>query len=199
MKKLLLSVAVALSAITSNAQFTKLLDFDGTNGKYPFYGTLAISGNVLYGMTNQGGTNGKGNIFSINTDGTGYKDLHDFNDTTDGYEPMGSLTLSGNVLYGMTNHGNSVNAMFKDNGVIFSINTDGSGYKILLDFGMPPESITGPTGSLTVSGSVLFGMSSTGGGAGDIFSVNTDGTGFMSLHHFSCGAGVYPNGDLTLS
>ena len=49
---------------------------------------------------------GKGNIFSINTDGTGFQNLFSFNGTNGAY-PYGDLTLSGSTLYGMTYMGGS--------------------------------------------------------------------------------------------
>ena len=45
-----------------NLAFTKLYDFDGTDGKYP-NGNITFVGNTLYGVTQQGGSNSKGSIF----------------------------------------------------------------------------------------------------------------------------------------
>ena len=69
-------------------------------------GSLTLSGNVLYRMMPEGGVNGldDGMVFSINTDGSGYKDLLDFTGVN-GANPYGSLTLSGSILYGMTSGG----------------------------------------------------------------------------------------------
>ena len=96
---LILSILVCFNAMS---QYTKLLDFSGTvNGGAP-YGDLTPSGNILYGMTYQGGISNMGTIFKINTDGSGYQKLLDFSGTANGRSPLGSLTLSGSVLYGMT-------------------------------------------------------------------------------------------------
>ena len=54
-----------------------LLNFNSSNGQYP-NGDLTFSGNVLYGTTNKGGAHSVGVLFSINTDGSGYNDLVDF-------------------------------------------------------------------------------------------------------------------------
>jgi len=54
-------------------------------------------------------------VFQVKTDGTGFALLHQFAGT-DGREPHGSLTLSGDTLYGMTAHGGDI-----DLGVIFAI------------------------------------------------------------------------------
>ncbi len=111
-------------------------------GAYP-YGDLTISVNKMYGMTSEYGLmgNGFGNVFSIDTNGRGYKELYDFGDTN-GF-PEGNLTLAGNKLYGMTR------AAWYGNGNIFSIDTNGSGYKDLFDF-YDSEGIN-PYVSLTLS------------------------------------------------
>lgn len=172
-----------------NAQYTKLFDFNGQNGDQ-IPGSLTLSGNVLYGMTNGGGTNSfnGGVIFSINTDGSGYSKLFNFSDTS-GLSPYGSLILSGNVLYGMT-----IAYGLSGQGTIFSINTDGSGFNVLHNF-------TGgePNGSLIISGNVLYGMTYRGGGNGNIFSININGNGYTVLHSFNGLDGRFPLGDLTLS
>ena len=75
--KLLLILLISISGI-SNAQYAKLRDFNYTDGAYPT-GAMTFAGNKLYGMAWYGGADSVGNIFSINLDGTGYKDLFDFN------------------------------------------------------------------------------------------------------------------------
>ena len=39
---------------------------------------LVISGNTLYGTAIGGGRNGDGTVFAVNTNGTGFTNLHDF-------------------------------------------------------------------------------------------------------------------------
>jgi uncharacterized repeat protein (TIGR03803 family) len=57
-------------------------------------------------MTQLGGNGGFGNIFQVGVDGSGYQDLFDFTNPSDGGEPTGDLTLSGGTLFGMaTNFG----------------------------------------------------------------------------------------------
>ena len=96
-------------------------------------------------MTYNGGSNGTGTLFSMNTDGTGFSLLHSFNGgTSDGQFPDGSLTLSGSKLYGMTANGG-----FRNSGTLFSMSTDGSGFSLLLSFGVFPG--VAPVGSLPSS------------------------------------------------
>jgi uncharacterized repeat protein (TIGR03803 family) len=154
------------------------------------YGNVILSGNVLFGMTSQGGTNGYGNIFSVDTNGANFKDLHEFN-ITDGEEPYGSLTLVGNRLFGMTEYGGA-----NSDGCVFSIDTDGSGYKIILPFNGANGKI--PTGNLTWSGKVLFGMAHQGGAnnGGCVFKIDTDGSAYKDIYDLVSGA--EPTGSLIL-
>ncbi len=191
---------------TSGTGIQNLLSFSGTSGtalgELPEYNNLTLGGTTLYGMTPLGGASGAGTIFSIGTNGNGFKTLLSFSGTN-GDAPYGSLTLSGTTLYGMTAFGGAYGY-----GNIFEINTDGSGFKTLLSFSGSTGTTLGayPSGSLTLSGSTLYGMTQTGGtngGYGNIFSVGTNGDGFKNLLSFSgttgTALGAYPYGSLTLS
>src|SRR5690349_2060806 len=68
-------------------------------------GGLVLSGNTLYGTTFYGGTVDSGTVFAMNTDGTGFRVLHDFpantngSTNTGGANPASDLILSSNILY----------------------------------------------------------------------------------------------------
>ncbi|NJK97582.1 MAG: hypothetical protein HC905_24155 [Bacteroidales bacterium] len=98
----------------NGSEFTKLLDFDGTNGGEPL-GSLFLSGNVLFGLTSIGGSFDKGVVFSIKTDGTGFTKLHEF-DGINGGNPHGTLMQMGDKFYGTAYSGGT-----KGGGVVFSI------------------------------------------------------------------------------
>ena len=86
--------------------FTTLYSFTGGNdGAQPSAG-LILSGNTLYGTAVYGGALGNGTVFAVNTDGTGFTNLHSFTNA-DGTNPYGSLILSGNTLYGTAALGGS--------------------------------------------------------------------------------------------
>ncbi len=53
-------------------------------------------------MTSGGGLYNLGAIFKINSDGSGFEKLFDFDGKTSGSHPYGSLILAGDSLYGMT-------------------------------------------------------------------------------------------------
>lgn len=88
---------------------------------------------LLFGRTStttsQG--NGDGTIFQIMPDGMDYAVDHFFTGAkSDGNNPRhNAMTLVGTVLYGTTLNGGQ-----HDNGTIFSINDDGTGYSLVSSF-----------------------------------------------------------------
>ncbi len=164
-----------------------------TNGAIPSAG-LVLSGNTLYGTTLEGGLAMYGDVFSIGTDGTGYKELHTFT-WMDGAAPQGRLVLSGTRLYGTTQMGGPLT-----NGAVFAINTDGTGFTNLHYFGPPVVLGDGlsPSGGLILSSGTLYGTTQDGGtsNGGTVFALSTDGTGYTNLHNFTHSA--MPRGGLVL-
>ncbi|HEY3915202.1 MAG TPA: choice-of-anchor tandem repeat GloVer-containing protein, partial [Verrucomicrobiae bacterium] len=59
---------------------------DANDGDYPI-GTPVLVGSTLYGMTEYGGTNGIGCIYSVGTDGSNFQMLHHFGALNDGFAP----------------------------------------------------------------------------------------------------------------
>ncbi len=142
-------------------------------------GSLTLANGLLFGRTTitTASTPGDGIIFHIDPAGTGYSIDHVFKGATDdGNSPRHSaMTLDGTVLYGTTTIGGK-----NDNGTIFSINDDGTGYSgPLINFqasnvnnkGDQPHSCF----ALDSSSGLLFGMTSQGGTHGG---VTGDGTIF---------------------
>jgi len=196
--KLLLLISGLMFAVTlCNAQMTILHNF--TNQEFPQCHLLQI-GNVFYGTTLEGGANKQGYVFSMNKDGSGFKDLWDFKDTGtvagnyNGSTSRNSLILLRNRLYGMTYNGGEYNE-----GVIFSISINGGGYKDLWDF----TSATGtyPCGALTLAGNKFYGVTASGGASGEgvVFSVDTNGNNYIDMHDFSPANGYDPYGSLVVS
>jgi uncharacterized repeat protein (TIGR03803 family) len=195
---LLIALAAALVAGQSDAQtLSTLASFNGTDGGYPEYGGLTLSGSTLYGMTYGGGAYGLGNVFSIPVTGGTPTNLLSFNNTN-GASPYGSLTLSadGSTLYGMTYSGGA-----NSDGTIFSIPVTGGTPTTLLSFNGTDGKF--PEGDLTLSanGSTLYGMTQLGGANNDgaIFSIPVTGGTPTILASFNGTDGAFPHGDLTLS
>jgi uncharacterized repeat protein (TIGR03803 family) len=166
------------------------------NGFYPEAGLIVSGTGIMYGTTTSGGMFGNGNIFSFNPSGNVYTDLYDFDQALGGgIVPNASLVLSasGTVLYGTASLGGPDNE-----GVVFSVNTNGTGFTTLVNFGGARGQ--NPDGSLLLVGSTLYGMSNAGGNnvdsVGTIYSVNTDGTGFATLLDFNGTNGANPYGAL---
>ncbi len=171
--------------------YTKLLDFNGTNGANPF-GSLISDGIFLYGMTYDGGMNGYGTIFKIKSDGSNYTTLFDFSGVANGSYPQGSLVSDGVFLYGMT-YGTGATGY----GTIFKIKTDGTNYTKLLDFNGTNGS--NPVGSLFYDGSFLYGMTPFGGANdyGTLFKIDPNGNSYLKLLDFAGTTnGSYPQGSL---
>jgi uncharacterized repeat protein (TIGR03803 family) len=143
---------------TNGTDFRTLLPFDYANGSTP-YGSLTLSGSTLYGMTMSDDT-GKGTVFSINTDGADFRKLFSFSGSNGQWPQGNNLTLYGSTLYGSTTYGGIGNN--NGNGVVFSINTDGTGFQDLVVFNGTPDG-RNPTGSLALGSSTLYGTTYWGG------------------------------------
>lgn len=186
----------SFSAYPASAPYT---NSDGTSPT----GGLVLSGNMLYGTAVYGGGFENGTVFAVNTNGSGFTNLHSFTTTSgspatnsDGASPYESLILSGSTLYGMTPAGGN-----SGNGVVFRLNTDGSGFTNLHSFTALSNIINGtnsdgaqPVGGLILSGGTLYGTAFVGGSFqnGTVFAVSPDGTGFITLHSFATGSSL-PN------
>lgn len=174
-----------LTNLYSFSPLSAFFPYTNGDGAFPQSG-LVLSGNTLYGTASEGGAFGWGMILAVNTDGSGFTNLHNFA-STDGQFP-GPLILSANVLYGTAIGGGSFGY-----GTIFKMNTDGSAFTNLYSFSVPDIATQTnydgafPLGALLLSGTTLYGVTSDGGsgGNGTVFKLNTDGTGFVVLHAFS--------------
>ena len=106
------------TGFTTLHSFTALsVPFSGTNSDGITADSLILSGNTLYGTAESGGSSGKGTVFAVNTDGTGFTTLHSFlGYPSDGHLPRGRLIISSNTLYGTTQGGGS-----SADGTVFSV------------------------------------------------------------------------------
>ena len=152
---------------TDGTGFSLLDSFnmDDNNGMSPV-GDLTYSAGNLYGMTPQSGITGRGNVFSMSTNGTGFTILHNWSlSPTNGALPLQPYTqishndvlVSGSNLYGMTYY-NGVNG----DGTIWSMNTNGSGFSLLHLFNNSDGYWS--AGSLTLAAGRLYGMTIKEGG-----------------------------------
>jgi uncharacterized repeat protein (TIGR03803 family) len=189
------------SLSTSGTNFMVVYDFSGdTDGANPV-APLILSNGVLYGTTQNGGCNGKGTVFAVNTDGTGYTNLYCFNIGPDGYNPVAGLVLSGNTLYGTAGYGSSGSGG-SPFGTVFKVNTDSSGFATLHRFTAAGDDGANPLAALVLSGNTLYGTTDAGGfhGNGTVFKIDTDGNQFLTLYDFPTPTQGYdPTGVLALN
>jgi uncharacterized repeat protein (TIGR03803 family) len=201
---------------TDGSGFVSLHGFSapssGTNGDGANpVGGLILSNNILYGTATMGGTSGYGTVFAINLNTTNFATLHSFTDGSDGAYPQAGLILSGGTLYGTAQNGGAAN-----NGVVFALQINGSGFTNLHSFSKAALNSatqtftnsdgTYPQGELVLSGNTLYGTAEEGGtgGNGTVFAVNTSGLDFATLHSFKApsnpfGTGTNPDGGSPLA
>lgn len=169
-------------------------------------GRLVLSGNVLYGAAQRGGSGGGGTVFKLNTDGSGFATLLDFPATVSNDPRPNGLMLSGDTLYGTAMNGGT-----NWNGAVFRLNTDGSGFSVIHTFSqasydLSVQNVTNsdginPAASLVSDGNSLYGTAKYGGvgGGGTVFKLNTDSSGFTTLHSFTSRDGQTPSSEPLLS
>ncbi len=63
--------------------------------------SLVELGSKLFGTTSGGGSNGRGTIYSLNLNGSGFQIVHSFAGATEGGSPTSALTTIGSTLYGV--------------------------------------------------------------------------------------------------
>jgi uncharacterized repeat protein (TIGR03803 family) len=152
-----------LDADGSNYTVLKFFSDPLTTGANPLSPLLEASDGMFYGTTYSGGTtNNAGAVFRVNKDGTGFELLRAFDGVLgDGRHPCGRLAEGADgAIYGTTERGGA-----NDQGALFKLNKDGSGYSALASFdegsGKYPRGglVLGPTGA-------LYGCTDQGGGTG---------------------------------
>jgi len=144
----------------NDSSFAELHSFAGStsDGAYPS-GSPFLATACCTGMTNAGGAGAYGTIFRINTDGSGFAVLHSFA-YGEGASPHGSLTFAGGVLYGMTNTGVPVGTARSSRSTPTAPRSRCCTHLRRYNRRQPTQ------GSLTLEGSVLYGMTYGGGASG---------------------------------
>jgi len=199
---------IIISILNPNVAGITVLHHFGTqsnNGRIP-YDLLTMSNGFFYGTTTYWGapynvppTNpaNKGNVFRMNMDGTGFTVLHEFTGgAADGWKPWSGLAISGDMIFGSTVYGGPRG---EGGGVIYEMNINGSGFRVLHAFGEPGDGFGGSTSPILV-GDTLYGITRWGGnGTGTIYSYNTTTEVYTQLHRFAVNSsdGNSPLGTLT--
>jgi uncharacterized repeat protein (TIGR03803 family) len=178
----------------ATATYTKKVDFIGANGLSP-QGSLVLAGNgKMYGMTNDGGTNSAGVLFEYDPTTSAFTKKLDFNYTTTGGNPYGSLLLAGNgKLYGLTGYG-GVN----DKGVIFEYDATTNIYTKKIDFSSGSGGYQPEGDLIQATNGKLFGMTRFGGtnDKGVIFEYDIATNTITKKVDFTGANGESPTGNL---
>jgi uncharacterized repeat protein (TIGR03803 family) len=142
--------------------------FCGNDGAFPGYGLAMDSVGNLYGTTGLGGTNNKGTVFKMTTDGVETV-LYSFKGGSDGFYPLATVTLDGaGNIYGTTfEGGGETGCGFNTDGcgTVFKLAADGT-ETVLHIFCSQNNCADGgsPLAVLTLVGGVLYGTTPVGGG-----------------------------------
>jgi len=172
---------------TDGTGFTNLHNFTRTSDGAGPSATLLLLGGTLYGVASSGGSSSNGTIFAINTDGTGFTNLHNFTGGNNGHTPECTLLLSGNTLYGTAEA-----AGLQGVGTVFAMNTNGTGFTNIYNnpgfFGETDGAVQ-PFSGLILLGGTFFGTATAGGAGGEfsdgyVYSLKTNGTGFTITYDF---------------
>jgi uncharacterized repeat protein (TIGR03803 family) len=146
------------------------------------YGTTEFNGGIYADVYYDGGE-----VFKVNTDGSGFMVLHTFETPYgDGAQPVAPLVQgSDGALYGTTEQGTGEYVF----GTVFKLNTNGSGYQVLYTFS--PASDGGLPSASLIQGSdgMLYGTTTQYGtnGYGTAFKLDTNGNNFTVIHTFGAG------------
>ncbi|MFN0173182.1 MAG: choice-of-anchor tandem repeat GloVer-containing protein [Saprospiraceae bacterium] len=166
--------------------------FDNIEGRSP-YGSLTVSGGILYGMASFGGSKGGGVLFAYDPAGAGtYAVKHHF-DFINGGNPAGSLIASSGKFYGMTSEGGS-----SDLGVLFAYDPAGVGI-YTVEHHFDGTNGRNPRSKLMEYGGKFYGMTPYGGihDSGVLFEYDPAGVGTYTVkHHFFYTHGRTPYGSL---
>lgn len=148
---------------TNGLNYSVLHSFDGAmDGFSPECGLLVGLDGWLYGTTVSGGnlSSGRGTVFKLNTNGSGFAVLHTFTNSPDGAYSYGRMVQGDDgYLYGVTSWGGNTNS-----GTIFRVNTNGASYSVLHHF--HGDDGSQPWAGFTVGNGVFYGTALMGGAGG---------------------------------
>lgn len=179
----------------ATSTYTKLKDFNGTDGRTPRGELVQLSNGKIYGTTALGGADSLGVLYSFDPATSTFTKLKDFT-RTNGILPNGLFQASNGILYGMTRNGGN-----NDWGVIYSYDPVTNNMNKLWDMSIPGGSV--PLGSFVQApNGKLYGTASGGGSNlyfGTIFSFDPASNTYAKLFDFNEANGNSPTGTLTLA
>jgi uncharacterized repeat protein (TIGR03803 family) len=157
---------------TNGTGFNVLHNFNGSDGANPYAGLVLVS-NLLFGVTSGDGPSAAGTLFAVNTNGTGFTVLHSFTGGEGGATPNAALIYSNNTLYGTTIYGGNDYGGSSGYGAVYGFNLSSLYFSVLYAFTTPnTTTMTNSDGAypyapLALSGNILYGTATAGGGSGN--------------------------------
>lgn len=156
------ALLLALAGAPAYAQaYQDLYNFDCPTGCSPLGTLIRGTDGYLYGTALNGGNNNLGTIFKVNSDGTGYSALWNFDSSTGA--PSGGLTLQSTDLnyYGTTGGGPS------GHGTLFRFNTTTNTLTVLHTFSSTDGTPAGPP--IEGKDNDLYGLGTIGANPGTAY------------------------------
>ena len=166
------------------------------SGGYPMSAPIEGLDGRLYGSTPLGGIANLGSLYRADRNGLELRFIHSFAGP-EGASPSARLAQDATGrLFGTTQGGGS-----SDQGVVYSVLPDGSGFRVLKSFDASDPAARKPYGGCILArDGFLYGTTYEGGlhGGGTVFKLGTEGQGFSVLHDFGGlpADGLQPRGEL---
>ena len=175
--------------------FSVLHIFSGGDGSTPIGALVQGTNGLLYGVTQSGGTNSYGTIFSVQTNGSSFTTLRHL-DWADGVYPEALALGSDGLLY-ITSRYAGTNGQ----GTLSRMQQDGSGFTVLHAFPTSSLDASEPMAALLESSDgFLYGTSFDGGthDGGAIYRLHPDGSGYEVVRNLgrTVTDGAAPHGGL---
>ena len=156
------------------------------DGQWPNAGLVQGTDGNFYGTTTVEGSSGGGTLFSINSSGSTYTQLHSFAGATGSYATGALVQGTDGTFYGTTQGGGA-----HGDGTVFNINSSGSTYTVLRSFaGGTTDGSTPYAGLVEGTDGNFYGTTYSGGANnyGTVFSINASGSTFTLLHSMGGGS-----------
>lgn len=179
------------SYVLTSGSVTKVYNFPGgTNGENPGGSLVVGSDNLIYGVTQKGGSNNTGIVFSINPSNNSFSKKQSFNGSSYGSTPYGGMFKgSDNLIYGLTSAGGNYNS-----GVLYQYSNSTNTLVKKHDFGFVGNGFY-PAGDLVMTGrDTLYGLTTYGGSqsGGVIFELDINTNTYKKKFDLSTYYGVFP-------
>lgn len=154
--------------LTPDGILTNIVDFVGSNGRWPRSSLVEGDDGWLYGTTKFGGQHDYGTVFKMSKAGQ-LLILHSFDrdNPDDGALPCSLMKMTNQMFYGTTTYGGGL-----DTGIIYRIDTNGN-FSKMVDFNYSASSPE--AGLIQATDGNFYGTTTEGLSSGAVFRLTQDG------------------------